>query len=250
MSLSVTALVSSRLTVDFGRMTYLRNYGQPIWLPCPAYLISGGESPILVDTSGTAEVMSKLRLEPVEDIIPLEDALAQAGYKPSDVKTVIITHLMYDHCANAGMFPNAKFVVQQKELDFAADPHPAYAGVYQDFLYRDLNFQAIDGDYDLAPGVKLLHTPGHSPGGQSVAVETDRGTEIITGFCCIGANFEPTTSEAWVSDKQPEVVAPGIHLSMTEVYDSASRVKSLADVIIPFHDPAYAGLKTIPEELP
>jgi hypothetical protein len=72
MDLTIHPLVPSRLVIDLGRMTYLRNYGVSKWLPCPFYVIKGGEEPVLVDTSGSAAVMSKLRVEPVEDIMPFE----------------------------------------------------------------------------------------------------------------------------------------------------------------------------------
>ena len=250
MALTVHPLVPSRIVVESGRMTYLRDYGNPLWLPCPFYVIKGGREAVLVDTSGSAEVMTKYRVEPVEDLMSFEEALSKVDMKPEDVTCVVQTHLMYDHCANTRLLPNARVIVQKEELDFALDPHPMYAGVYQKEVIEGLNYETVQGDHELMPGVKLLFTPGHSPGGQSVAVSTDAGTAVITGFCCTGENFSIQEGSAWVSDKKPEVIPSGLHTDMLAAYESAVRVKRIADIIIPFHDPVMANKTQIPEETP
>jgi len=247
MPLTIHPLIPSRLAVESGRLTYLRNYGIRKWIPCPFYVITGAAEPVLVDTSGSEEVMSKMRIEPVKDVMSFEDALATVGLRPKDVTCVIQTHLMYDHCANAKLMPNARFVVQKRELDFAMDPHPMFAGVYQRSLFEGLKFEVVDGDHELMPGIELLLTPGHTTGGQSVAVTTEAGRAIITGFCCTRENFQPQKSPAWVTDRVPEVIPPGIHTDMLQAYASLVRVKELADIIVPLHDPAAAGEKQIPE---
>ena len=101
MSLVIHPLVTARLAAEAGRMTFLRNYGKQIWLASPFYAVMGGDEPVLVETSGSADVMSKLRTEPVEHKMEFEEALAKVGMEPADVRLVIHTHLMYDHCANS-----------------------------------------------------------------------------------------------------------------------------------------------------
>lgn len=244
----INPIVTSKIAVEAGRITYLRNYGKRLWLPCPFFLITGNSEPILVDTSGHADVLSRLREEPVKSGVDFQEALESFGVGLEDVKTVIHTHLMYDHCANSKLLPNAEFVVQKKELDFALNPHPMFAGAYQRDLFGGLSFQIIDGDHELLPGIKLLFTPGHSPGGQSVAVSTDYGVAIITGFCCTKDNFTPQKNQAWVTDIVPEIIPPGIHTDMLQAYESAARIKKMADIIIPFHDPFMGAKKQIPDK--
>lgn len=239
-------LVPSELVIELSRMTYLRNSGRSEWLPCPFFVIKNDEEAILVDTSGSAADMTPLRAEPVRDRMSFSEALDRVGLEPVEIKTVIVTHLMYDHIANAKLLPNAEFVVQKAELEYANDPHPLFAGAYQAQLFEDLNFHVIEGDYKLRPGIELLLTPGHSAGCQSVAVATTAGKVVITGFCCIGENFEPGEG-AWVSDKSPEVIPPGIHLDMRAGYDSAVRVKEMADIILAMHDPSLLTIKRIPQ---
>jgi len=240
-------LVPSEMVIEMGRMTYLRNHGKAPWLPCPFFIVKGDEETFMVDTSGSARVMSKLRVEPVRDLMSFEEALARVDLKPEDISLVVLTHLMYDHCANAKLLPNARFVIQKKELEYAESPHPLFAGAYQPHLFGGLNFEVIEGDHQLMPGIDIIHSPGHSPGCQSVAVKTSAGTAVITGFCCVMDNFEPESGSAWVSQRLPEVIPPGIHTDMLQAYESALRVKNLADIIIPMHDPIMAGKEKIPE---
>ena len=248
MSLCIHPLITARMVIEGGRMTYLRDYGNPRWLPCPFFAVLGGDEPILVDTGASAEVMKDLRAEPVEGVRSFEDCLASLDLKPADIRTVVITHLMYDHCANAKLLPNARFVVQKAELAFARDPHPMLAGAYQEHLFEGLEFDLVEGDHRLAPGVELWFTPGHSQGGQSVAVETEAGLAVITGFCCTMENFEAPSAGAWAAQKEPEVIPPGIHTDMEAAYNSALRVKQAADIIIPFHDSRLENTSRIPEQ--
>ena len=81
MSYIIHPIVTARLAVEAGRITYLRNYGKRMWIPCPFYLITGGSEPVLVDTSGPADLMSRLRLEPVEPVLDFQEALASVWVK-------------------------------------------------------------------------------------------------------------------------------------------------------------------------
>jgi N-acyl homoserine lactone hydrolase len=243
-------LVPSELVIDMGRMTYMRNYGKEPWLPCPFFILKGvGEQVVMIDTSASAQVMSNLRTEPVRDLMSFETALEGVGLKPVEISLVILTHLMYDHCANAKFLPNARFVVQKSELEYARNPHPLFAGTYHSQMFEGLDFDLVEGDHKLLSGINLIHTPGHSPGCQSVAVETSAGTAVIAGFCCIMENFKPKSSGAWISKQQPEVIPPGIHLDMQEAYASVKRVKDSADIIIPMHDPMLKRITKIPEQM-
>jgi len=246
MGLTIHPIVLSRLAMEAGRLSYLREYGKRTWIPCPFFVILGGAEPILVDTSGSAEVMSGIRIEPVEHVLGFEEGLASLGLRAGDIRTVIQTHLMYDHCANSKKLINARFIVQKKDLEFALDPHPMVAEAYQRVLFENLPFEVVEGDVDLFPGVRLLFTPGHTPGIQSVAVSTDSGQAIITGFCCTLENFYPQKSQAWVTDRTPEVIPPGIHTDMLQAYESAVRVKKMAEIIIPIHDPVMTEKAKIP----
>ncbi|GAH09369.1 unnamed protein product, partial [marine sediment metagenome] len=158
-------------------------------------------------------------------IMEFEEALDTVNLKPEDVDIVIQTHLHNDHCENTYKCTKAKVYVQQAELDFFKSPHPLDHRYYSDLL-DESEVVSVEGDTEILPGVRVVLTPGHTPGGQSVAVETDGGTAVITGFCCNLNNF-PSVGPA---------VTPGVHLNAIEAYESAQRVKELGDILIPIHD--------------
>lgn len=83
----------------------------------------------------------------------------------------------------------------------------------------------LDGDAEIAPGIDVIFSPGHSVGGQSVAIRTAAGRAVITGFCCNERNF-PARGPA---------VAPGVHIDVREAYDTARKIRATADILIPLH---------------
>jgi len=117
------------------------------------------------------------------------------------------------------------------------------ASAYDEKLFKDLNFEIVDGDKEIMEGVNVLLTPGHTPGAQSVSVETTQGLAIITGFCCVSDNFELTPE---LKAKGLQAVAPGIHVNLFQAYDSALRVKQTADILLPLHDASFIDRDRIP----
>jgi N-acyl homoserine lactone hydrolase len=221
---------------DQGIMTYQKGYGKRIWLPIYAFYLEGGDKRILVDT-GMEEFMVPPRAEEETGltIMEFEEALATVNLRPEDVDIVIQTHLHNDHCENTRKCVNAKVYVQKAELEFFKKPHPIDHRYYPDLL-DDCDVITLEGDAEIVPGIRVLLTPGHTPGGQSVAVKTPSGTAVITGFCCNAENF-PSVGP---------VVAPGVHINAIEAYESARRVKETADLVIAVHDPAVGSRGKIP----
>jgi len=221
-------LVVGANETDQGIMTYLKGYGKRIWIPIYVFYLEGGGKKILVDTGleqfmVPPEVGEKYGL----DILDFESALAKVNLKPEDIDIIIHTHLHNDHCENDYKCTNAKVYVQQKEYDFFLNPHPIDHRYYPDVL-DGVDIVTVDGDAEIVDGVSVMLTPGHTPGGQSVVVNTPAGKAIITGFCCNRENF-PATGP---------VVTPGVHINAIEAYESARRVKEAApDILIPLHDP-------------
>ena len=100
----------------------------------------------------------------------------------------------------------------------------------------------MKGQYEVAPGIELIPAPGHTPGTQAVSINTDQGKAIITGFCCVRENFYPPEE---VREVMP-VIPPGIHLNAVDGFESALRIKGLADILIPIHDLSLVAVKSIP----
>jgi glyoxylase-like metal-dependent hydrolase (beta-lactamase superfamily II) len=222
---------------DQGIMTYLKDYGQRIWIPIYVFVLRGGDKNILVDT-GLEEFIVPDDFEERFGIkvMEFEDALASVGLKPQDIDVIIHTHLHNDHCENDYKCRNAKVYVQKKELDFMQDPHPIDHRYFPDILEGVEEIVELDGDAKIMDGISVMFTPGHSPGGQSVVVNTSAGRAIITGFCCNDKNFP----------ERGPVICPGVHTDAIAAYDSLVRVKNEADIIIPVHDLNIGRLSSIP----
>lgn len=233
---TIHPLVVGAKETDQGMMTYLKFYGKRIWIPIIVFYIKGGDKHILVDT-GLEDFMvpEALKQQHGVDILYFEDALAQVGLKPEDIDIVIHTHLHNDHCENDYKCPQAQIYVQKAEYEFFLNPHPIDHRYYSDIL-DGLNVITIEGDQEIVDGISVVFTPGHTPGGQSVVINTAQGKAIITGFCCNEENFP----------KVGPVVTPGIHINAIDAYESAKKIKEMADILIPNHAWSIAQRKQIP----
>jgi glyoxylase-like metal-dependent hydrolase (beta-lactamase superfamily II) len=139
------------------------------------YLIETDRGAILVDTGvGEGNRFIEERFEPVRWRIL--DLLAACGLTPSDVRTVVNSHLHFDHCGNNRTFAHAEIVVQRAELEAARQPRYT---VREWFDHERARIREVEGDLEIVPGVTVLASPGHTPGHQSVLVETARGPTLI-----------------------------------------------------------------------
>lgn len=126
--------------------------------------------------------------------------------------------------------------VQKAELDFFNEPHPVDHRYYPDVL-DGVDIVTVEGDTKIVDGIDVMLTPGHTPGGQSVIVETAKGKAIITGLCCNADNFPPGGG----------VICPGVLIDTIKAYESMSRIREAADILIPIHDLGVGKKKVIPE---
>ena len=155
--------------------------------PVPGYLIrSASGRTILIDSGNPAALIGKPTSEPWEplrnDTRPEDDVvarLAELGITPHDVDLLISTHFDFDHCGRHDAFAAAgvESVVQRTHLEEArADPLSNH-GLWD---LPGIRYTAVAGDVKLEPGLRLIATPGHVPGHQSVYVETTAGPVVLT----------------------------------------------------------------------
>ena len=112
----------------------------------------------------------------------LEDAIKAAGHAPGDVRWVINTHLHFDHAGGNTWkdhmgevnrtFPKATYVVQRREYEFATHPNERTRGSYLPGNLDGLEFTFVTGEQQIIPGIRGIPTPGHTPGHQSILVES------------------------------------------------------------------------------
>jgi glyoxylase-like metal-dependent hydrolase (beta-lactamase superfamily II) len=227
---------------DNSHFAYRSEFGGICNTACYIWLIKSKSGNILVDAGSDASTFTA-RGTPETDIISVEDGLRKLGCAPQSIDIVIVTHLHCDHIALGYLYNKAKFVVQKRELEYAQNPHPIDAVLYDQSYFNGLNWEVIDGDKEVVPGISVLLTPGHSPGGQSVEINTSAGKAIITGFCAAQNTFVPTRE---MEQRGWEITIPLIHHDALQTYNSVLNVKRRADIIIPLHDPAFIKRVTIP----
>jgi len=231
---------------DKSMMTYQFNNGKPFVVPIYSWYLEGGSKNILIDTGEFMPLKSKEREEALgANIYTFEEGLARYGLGPDKIDIVIHTHLHNDHCENDSKCKNAVFYVHENELKQIHDPHPLDYRYMEDYILDiEANNQivSLQKDTEILPGIKMIYTPAHSPGGMSVLVDTEKGKVLITGFCVIDENFNPPPN---VIGMGMEVIPPGTLINSYEAYDILLKVKEMADIIVPVHEPRFAKIETI-----
>jgi glyoxylase-like metal-dependent hydrolase (beta-lactamase superfamily II) len=227
-------------TNDKSMMTYLTDVGTPISIGVYSWLIEGASQNVLVDAGCPADFLNSIGF-PAKQISTQEAELEKAGLTVDDIDLVILTHLHVDHAKDVDKFKNATLVVQKSELEFAANPHPIQAGWF--VLPPQDRLHIVDGDAEILDGIRVLHTPGHTPGCQSVLIETDQGSVCLCGQCTILDNVDPPQA---LKDMGVPAITPGIHTNAMQAYDSLTRIQEAADHVVALHDMSYRSAEHIP----
>ena len=147
------------------------------------------EGPILVDQSFTQRCLDEMKIPYQVKEGPLE-LLDRINVRPEDVRHVILSHLHWDHYAGDEFYPNARYHVHQKELEYVTGPLMRFTTYAQHYNFKaiehllHLHFSGRvhlvqDEREEICEGITCLRTGGHTPGLMSVAVETEGGTKII-----------------------------------------------------------------------
>ncbi|MBU2662087.1 MBL fold metallo-hydrolase [Actinoplanes bogorensis] len=111
--------------------------------------------------------------------IPLPAALKSAGANLTDIRMVANCHLHFDHCGGNPQLPGRPVFAQRAELALARAPESHTLPELVD--HPGATIEPVDGEAEIMPGVRLLPTPGHTEGHQSVVITRRDGTLIVAG---------------------------------------------------------------------
>lgn len=168
--------------------------GTRMTVPANAFLVLGGESPVLVDAgTRSAAVLERVGMQPrFADDQTLEAQLGRHGVAVEDLGMVVMTHLHVDHAGRLDAVPmSTPVVVERRELSFAFSGAQGLAYAPEDLhhvldrLYTPGALRVLDtylgGPASLAPGLRVEASGGHTEGSVNVLVETSEGTACLCG---------------------------------------------------------------------
>lgn len=243
---TIHPIVMGTKVFDKSMMTYQYGQGESYTIPIYTWLIKGGEKNILVDTGEMNPIQSRERENAIGgNIYTFEQGLEKHSLTPLDIDIVIHTHLHMDHCENDYKCENARFHIHEKELESVHHPHPLdyrYLEDYIDDIEENGQIEIIKQDGPIMDGIRVKHTPVHTPGGLTVFVETKKGLAAITGFCIIDENYDPPPE---IKGMEMDVIPPGTHVDVYRAYDIMKEVQKEADILIPLHEPRFASINAI-----
>ncbi|HKN81767.1 MAG TPA: MBL fold metallo-hydrolase, partial [Actinomycetota bacterium] len=160
-------------------------------------------------------------------VTAIEDALAEHGISLADVTGAANCHLHFDHSGQNFRLPGIPIFVQRAE--WAMVHEPDYT-VPEWIDAPGLSYEVLEGEAEVAPGLRVIPTPGHTAGHQSLVVVTSEGTIVLAGQA-VQSKLE------WEGATEPS--ASGASAAKHPAYsDSVQRLRSLEPARVHFaHDP-------------
>jgi 4-pyridoxolactonase len=198
--------------------------GPQVRIPSYGVLIEHDDGLFLFDTGFDLEHTNavlpfELPEQTPEQTIPAQ--LATCGFSTEDVGTLVNSHLHFDHVGGNKHLRSSAIVLHERELAQARNHEPFEFFGYSDktWDYDDARFETVSGDVELAPGLTLYETPGHTVGHYSLLVEGSRGARPMLFAADV----------VYTPDAYEKGIQAGFHNDPVAGVRSIRRVKELAE---------------------
>lgn len=229
----------------------------PLQMRCLLLETPGGKRVLVDDGLGDKEGAKFRDIYGVEnegDPTRLHDSLRALGVAAEEIDLVVCTHLHFDHAGGSTVrtpdgelrpaFPSARYVVARGEWEVAHLENERIQASYLRHNFDPLEpagvLELVEGDVEVVPGVRLVHTPGHTAHHRSVLVEA--GGETV----CFLADLVPTSAHLrlpWIMgyDLEPLVTLESKRKLLT-------RAGREGWILVFEHDPVVAWGRARPPE--
>lgn len=222
------------ITLDGFQMFWNIGPGGIIRFPVYGVLVDHADGRYLFDTGFDKEVFDSL--SPGRTTQTREQTIAGQldliGLKPSDINYVINSHYHLDHCGGNKHCTHATTICHQCELDAVGNPQPFERGYIDKSFMGEIavdpdgpgqdiytpKFEALTGDQEIAKGIHMIETPGHTPGHYSLMVElAGRRPMIFTGDAC------------YAKRSVENLAIASSHTDARAAYDSLVKLRDMAE---------------------
>jgi 4-pyridoxolactonase len=242
----ISFLDNGSIVIDHAQLMWNIGGGTPVRIPSYGLLIEHDDGLFVFDTGFDLEHTNavlpfELPEQTPEQTIPAQ--LRACGFEPGDVTTLVNSHLHFDHVGGNKHLPDAPVVVHERELEQARNFQPFERFGYSDrsWDYEGATFRTISGDTELARGLWLFETPGHTIGHYSLLVTPDSGRPMVFAFDVV-----------YTAEALEKGVQPGFHYDPVAGVASIERVKQVAaeneaEIFFSHDMDAWNGYKHAPD---
>jgi len=218
----VYILDSGSLVIDRSQVLWHIDVGTPVRFPVYSVLVEHPDGLFMFDTGYDLDHVNKVlpfELPEQTDDQTIPAQLEKCGFHAEQVNYVINSHFHFDHVGGNKYLTNATTLVSKEELRHAKVPEPFEHLGYSDltFDYPGTKYEQVTGDIEIAEGVWLFETPGHTAGHYSMMVEMDGGPSMIFAG-----------DAAYTFENLEREIVGGFHLDPTASIESIRRLKLLA----------------------
>lgn len=234
MATKVYLLDSGTLVIDQSHITWNLGAGNPVRFPVYSVLIEHDDGLFLFDTGYDLEHVKavlpfELPEQTAEQTVPAQ--LAKIGVKPEEIDYVVNSHFHFDHVGGNRYLTNATLLTSKLELRSCMVPEPFERLGYSDlsFYWPALKREFLEGDVEIAKGLTLFQTAGHTIGHVSLLAEPEgRRPMIFAG------------DAAYTFETLDRMIIGGFHLDPVDSITALKRIKAMAKQhdaeIFPSHD--------------
>lgn len=221
--MKIWLLDSGSLVIDQAHITWNLGCGNPVRFPVYSVLVQHDEGLFLFDSGYDLEHVRavlpfELPEQTPEQTIPAQ--LALCGFQPSDVDTVVMSHLHFDHVGGNKLLPHARVLIHAREIAQGRNCEPFEHLGYSDrgWDHPDAKLVPISGDIEIAKGLHLYETPGHTVGHYSLLITPENGGAMLFPF-----------DVTYTRDAYDRGLQPGFHNDPVAGVRSIRRIKALAE---------------------